>query len=69
MSSTDTKKHETLIGSVEVSDWIGIPERTLDQWAYCKTGPAYIKVGRHRRYRPSVVERWLDAQTRGGDAA
>jgi predicted DNA-binding transcriptional regulator AlpA len=66
MTSNAMKKREVLMGSPEVSRWVGIPERTLDQWAYRKTGPAYIKVGRHRRYRPSDVERWLDEQTRGG---
>ncbi len=43
--------------------------RTLDQWAYLGKGPAFVKVGRHRRYRTEDVERWLEANRRGGDAA
>jgi excisionase family DNA binding protein len=60
-----------LMNSDEVAAVVGIPPRTLDQWAYRKVGPPYVKVGRHRRYRAEAVERWLDAQTvaAGGDAA
>ena len=55
--------------STQLSELIGVPVATLDQWAYLKRGPAYLKVGRHRRYMVSDVTRWLDAQRRGGDAA
>jgi DNA-binding transcriptional MerR regulator len=66
---TDTKQPRPLWDSREVGEHLGgIPIGTLDQWAYKGVGPAYIKVGRHRRYRPEDVEAWLDAQTRGGAA-
>lgn len=55
--------------STQLSELLVVPVATLDQWAYLKRGPAYLKIGRHRRYRPSDVESWLDAQRRGGDAA
>lgn len=38
-------------------------KRLLDQWAYLGKGPSYIKVGKHRRYRPADVEEWLRDQT------
>ena len=51
---------ETLAGP----DWLNLPsERTLDQWAYRGVGPPYIKVGRHRRYDPDEVRRWLRPST------
>jgi predicted DNA-binding transcriptional regulator AlpA len=28
------------------------------------TGPPYLKLGHHVRYRPSAVKAWLDEQTR-----
>ena len=46
-----------------------VPKATLDQWAYRRVGPPFMKIGRHRRYRRVDVERWLDAHTTGGDAA
>ena len=55
-----------LMSTKEVADDLGIPERTLGQWAYLGRGPAYMKVGRHRRYRREDVTAWLDAQRREG---
>jgi excisionase family DNA binding protein len=42
-----------------VAEYLGVPLRTLDQWAYWGTGPAYSKIGRHRRYRWEDVERYV----------
>jgi hypothetical protein len=55
---------ETLAGP----EWLNLPSpRTLDNWAWRGVGPRYIKVGRHRRYDPAEVQRWLDGQTIGGE--
>lgn len=37
----------------------GIPEKTLADWRSRGIGPAFIKVGRHIRYRPADIEKWL----------
>ncbi|MFY1688817.1 helix-turn-helix transcriptional regulator [Plantactinospora sp. WMMB782] len=59
-----------LASSQELAEYLGVPVRTLDRWAYCKTGPRYALVGRHRRYRWADVEKWLDQQTeQAGQAA
>lgn len=61
-----------LATSQEVAAHLGISPRTLDQWAWRRTGPRWSKVGRSRRYRWQDVERWVDAQARadtGGTAA
>ena len=58
-----------LVTPVELAQRLRVPPRTLDQWAYRGSGPAFIKVGRHRRYRPEDIEAWLDAQTTNPDAA
>lgn len=59
----------TLMDTAAVSAWLGVPERTLDQWAYLRKGPPFAKVGRFRRYDPAKVAAWIEANTRGGDAA
>ena len=59
---------DALWDTQRLGDYLGIPHQTIDQWASKGLGPAYIKVGKHRRYRPEVVEAWLDSQTRGGAA-
>ncbi|MDG9673025.1 helix-turn-helix domain-containing protein [Micromonospora sp. DH14] len=51
-----------LATSPEVAKHLGVPVRTLDQWAYKGLGPRFSKVGRHRRYRWNDVEKWLDDQ-------
>jgi hypothetical protein len=48
----------------QVADHLGIPLRTLGQWRYLGTGPKFLKVGRHVRYRWVDVEKWLAAQSR-----
>jgi predicted site-specific integrase-resolvase len=52
-----------------VADRLLVPEQTLAQWRYLGKGPAFIKVGRHVRYRDEDVEAWLEANRHGGDAA
>lgn len=66
--TTATHTARRLIDSDELSEWLGVPVGTLHQWAYLRTGPPFIKVGRHRRYDPTAVAAWLDSQTRGGAA-
>lgn len=58
-----------LLDTKTLSAETGIPERTFDQYAYLGKGPAFIKIGRHRRYRPEDVDAWLVANRHGGDAA
>lgn len=66
---TKEKVARSLWDSAAVVDHLQIPLATLNQWAHRGIGPRYIKVGRHRRYRPEDVEAWLDRQRQGGDAA
>jgi predicted DNA-binding transcriptional regulator AlpA len=42
---------------------LGVPVQTLYQWRYLRTGPPAIKLGRHLRYDPVAVKRWIDQQT------
>jgi predicted DNA-binding transcriptional regulator AlpA len=43
----------------DVSAFLGVPVPTLHQWRYLGTGPDAFKVGRHLRYDPATVRRWL----------
>jgi Helix-turn-helix domain len=43
----------------DVSAFLGVPVATLHQWRYLGTGPAVFRVGKHLRYDPDVVRRWL----------
>jgi hypothetical protein len=43
----------------DVSAFLGVPVATLQQWRYQGCGPEAFKVGRHVRYDPAAVRRWL----------
>ena len=42
---------------------LGLPVRTLEMWRYRGTGPRFVKIGRHVRYRRPDVDRWLNSRT------
>jgi excisionase family DNA binding protein len=57
---------EALMTRKELADLLQVPTSTLHQWASKGTGPTYLIVGRHSRYRRQDVERWLEDQARVG---
>lgn len=52
---------EKLLTVVEVADLLGVPVATLYAWRYRGEGPQGYKIGRHVRYRRSMIEVWLAA--------
>ena len=46
----------------QVSAYLGIPVGTLANWRYQGIGPAFIRVGRHVRYRTEDVAAWVAVQ-------
>ncbi len=47
----------------ELSDSIGVAERTIAQWRYLGRGPKYHKLGGHVRYDPAEVQAWIEENT------
>jgi predicted DNA-binding transcriptional regulator AlpA len=39
-----------------------LPAQTLRQWRYTGVGPKAFRIGRHLRYEPAEVRRWLDQE-------
>ena len=60
---------ERLWSISEVSDFLGIPVATLHQWRYLGSGPEAFRVGKHLRYDPDVVRRWLVQSCRRPESA
>lgn len=52
-------KHLTI---EDLSVRLGVPVPTLYRWNSRRTGPKYLKVGRHCRYRLVDVEAWEAAR-------
>lgn len=55
---------EPLLDVRQASAILGVEPRTLDDWAYKGLGPAFIKVGRARRYDPADIRAWIQIRKR-----
>jgi excisionase family DNA binding protein len=44
----------------QLSQILGVPEKTLERWRKQGTGPRFIRAGRHVRYRRADVAEWMD---------
>lgn len=47
----------------EVAEILGVPVETIYQWRYKRTGPPGFRAGRHLRFDPRKLRRWIDDQT------
>lgn len=69
--SSPASELQPLLDSQQVANLLGVPQRTLDRWAYVGSGPPYLRLGRHRRYDPADLRAWLDGHrhaTNGDEA-
>lgn len=55
---------EKLLTTKEVAEMLGVPRRTVDDWRQRGVGPAFVKVGRHVRYRPTDLAAYTEAHLR-----
>ncbi len=46
----------------DVEEIYNIPITTLEQWRSKKRGPIYHKLGKHIRYTPLDVDKWVEAR-------
>ncbi|MFF3250132.1 helix-turn-helix domain-containing protein [Actinacidiphila glaucinigra] len=44
---------------VDLADLLGVPLETVYQWRRKRIGPRGFRVGRHLRYDPEDVRRWV----------
>lgn len=44
----------------DTADFLGVPVATLYRWRQQGSGPRCARIGRHLRYDPTDVYRWLD---------
>jgi predicted DNA-binding transcriptional regulator AlpA len=55
---------EPLLDEKEISRLTGRAIPTLQKDRLQGSGPPFVKIGRHVRYQASVVQAWLDKNTR-----
>ncbi|KQY77548.1 excisionase [Microbacterium sp. Root1433D1] len=46
----------------QVADVLQVPVDTVYAWRSKQYGPPAFKVGKYLRWKPEVVEAWIDAQ-------
>ena len=55
---------------MDLAGLLGVPVKTIYQWRYTSSGPPGFRVGRHLRYDPVAVGKWIEERTdRPGDWA
>ncbi len=52
------------VDTATLAEVLGIPDRTLLAWRNDRTGPPFVRIGRHVRYRVSDVQAWLEEAAR-----
>lgn len=45
----------------DIADLLGVPLETVYQWRRKRTGPRGFRIGRHLRYDPEDVQRWVSS--------
>ncbi|MBI0296831.1 helix-turn-helix domain-containing protein [Streptomyces sp. PRKS01-29] len=50
---------ERYLTPLDLADLIGVPVETIYQWRRKGTGPRGFRVGRHLRFDPEDVRRWI----------
>lgn len=50
---------ENLWSTKRLSEFLDVPAMTIKDWCYKRQIP-FVKVGRHVRFRPSDVQKWLE---------
>jgi predicted DNA-binding transcriptional regulator AlpA len=58
-----------LITTAELAAFLSLPAKTLRDWRYTGVGPRALRIGRHVRYEPSEVRRWLQEDCERGRSA
>lgn len=64
METTTAKSSglEPLLSVEELSEYLGVPVKTIYDWRRTGHGPCAIRMGRHLKYASSDVRDWLAQQ-------
>jgi excisionase family DNA binding protein len=59
-----TTVNKRLLSIRELADLLGVSVATIRWWLHEGTAPPVIKLGRHNKFDPDDVDRWIDARRR-----
>jgi excisionase family DNA binding protein len=52
----------------DLATYLGISEKSIRMWRSRGLGPTAVKIGRHVRFRPADVEKWVLSEARNATA-
>jgi excisionase family DNA binding protein len=58
----DTHDARGLLDQDGAAEYLHVPSETMRYWRNSRTGPAFVRVGRHVRYRFRDLDRWIESQ-------
>jgi len=58
----DVLSRQGLLSPEQLADYLGVPLATVYKWRATGSGPRGYRVGRHVRFNPTEVARWLETQ-------
>lgn len=58
-TDTSVPALDELLTPAAVSDYLDVPTGTLANWRYRGSGPPFVRLGRHVRYRAVDLDDWL----------
>ena len=64
-SPTPASGLDPLLSIDDLSEYLGVPIRTIYDWRQTGHGPRGIRVGRHLKFAASDVAAWIDALRNG----
>jgi excisionase family DNA binding protein len=54
-----------LLSTIEVAELLQVPVKTIYEWRLRGQGPRSVRVGRHLRFDPSDLCRWIEDRKSG----
>lgn len=60
---TDTRIADALLDTPGAGAYLGMPPDTLAYWRSMRTGPTFIRLGKHIRYRRADLDAYVQAQS------
>lgn len=61
-NETTAAPRRGLLTPSQAAEYLGVPTETLRHWRNARTGPTYVRVGRHVRYTLGHLDAWVASQ-------
>jgi len=59
----DNTSPPPLLSTFDTAEFLGVPRQTLAAWRSRGTGPVFIQIGRHIKYRVDDLDAWIATNT------